>query len=295
VPALAIDFSRFRCYLLLMYRKVLAAVNEYVNSEVAGQYAKQLAKQAGAKLYLCSIAAPGQNGKSIDLAKAAAKRLLHTAHEMGMDAELLFDTGEPVSKIRQIVRAHDIDIVFAATRHEDIQKRFYAGPTIARRLLHQLTCSVALMRIVHMGRISPREILVPLKEQIDFVAERAYFTAMLALVFSARVNLFHVATPVRNFFSGETHLNPVEWEAKIPPDISRFISHLDGYGVEHEKRLAPGVEGKSIMIEAASKRRDLIVMGASVRGFIDFLLQGNPMEYVLRETPCNLIILKPGR
>jgi nucleotide-binding universal stress UspA family protein len=278
-----------------MYNKVLAAINEHVNSEVAGRYAKQLAKQTGARLYLCSIAAPEQTEKSIDLARAAANRLLHAARELDVDAEVLFDTGDPVAKIRQIVRSHDIDLVFAATRHEDVQKRFYAGPTTARKLLRQLACSVALMRVVQMGRIYPREILIPLKEQIDHIPERAYFAAMLARAFDARVNLFHVTKPVYKFFNGAVDLRPVEWEVKIPPDISRFINHLDRYGVVHENRSALGAEGKSITIEAASKRRDLIVMGASVRGFIDFLLRGNPVEYVLRETPCNLIILKPGQ
>jgi len=33
-------------------------------------------------------------------------------------------------------------------------------------------------------------------------------------------------------------------------------------------------------------------MGASERGPLDFLLRGNPVEEVLRETPCNLIIFK---
>lgn len=278
-----------------MYNKVLAAVNEHVNSEVAGRFAKQLAKKAGAKLYLCSIAEPGQTETKIELAQAAAMRLMHAARKMEVEAELLFAAGDPVARIRQIVVTHDIDIVFISTRHEDVQQRFYAGRTTARRLMRHLTCAVAVMRVVHMGRYHPREILVPLKEKVDSIPERAYFTAMLARAFNARVNIFHVRKPVRKFFSGEMTLTPIERGKKIPPDISRFISHLDGFHIAHENCLTSGTEGKSITIEAASKRRELIVMGASERGIIDFILRGNPMEYVLRETPCNLIILKPGQ
>jgi nucleotide-binding universal stress UspA family protein len=140
-----------------MYNKVLAAVNEHVNSEVAGRFAKQLAKKAGAKLYLCSIAEPGQAETKIELAQAAAMRLMHAARKMGVEAELLFAAGDPVARIRQIVVTHDIDIVFISTRHEDVQQRFYAGRTTARRLMRHLTCAVAVMRIVHMGRYHPRE------------------------------------------------------------------------------------------------------------------------------------------
>ncbi len=278
-----------------MYKRILAAVNEHVNSEVAARYAKHLAKTARAKLYLCSIAERGRDEKSFELATAAAKRLQHAAKEMDLEAECVFDAGDPAEKIRDLVRSEGIDIVFAATRHEDVKRRFYAGATTARRLLHRLTCSVALVRIVHLGRIHPGELLVPLKEHIDHIPERAFFTAMMARAFDSKVHLFHAVKPIKKFFHGETHLTPVEWEEKLPADISRFIGHLDGYKVEHEKRLAPGTVGRSITIEAASKRRDLIIMGASARGPVDFLLRGNPVEDVLRETPCNLIILKPGK
>lgn len=278
-----------------MYTRVLAAINEHVNSEVAARYAKQLAKVTGARLYLCSIAEKDHREKDFELAQEAARRLQRAARELGVETETIFDRGEPVRMIGDIVRSEHIDLVFASTRHADVKQRFYAGPTIARALLRALPCSMALIRIVHMGRIHPREVLVPLKEHVDHVPERAYFTAMLARAFDSRVHLFHATKPVRRFFHGEKHLTPVEWEEKLPPDIARFVGHLDGYKIEHERRLAPGVTGRSIAIEAASKRRDLIIMGASARGFIDYVLRGNPVEYVLRETPCNLIILKPGR
>ena len=277
-----------------MYRKVLAAVNEHLNSEVAARYAMHLARAAGAKLFLYSVRQPGQTEAAFELARDAAKRLQHRAREIDIDAECLFETGDPVEKIRAIVLAEGIDLVFTATRREDVKHRIIRGGTTARRLLPGLPCSVALVRVVHMGRTHPREILVALKKQIDHIPERSEFTALLAKAFEARVHLFHVTRPVKKFFHGEMHLTPVEWEEKVPPDMSRFIGHLDGYGVDHEKRLSPGKAGKSIAIEAASRRRDLIVMGASERGIIDQLLHRAPVEEVLRETPCNLIILKPG-
>jgi nucleotide-binding universal stress UspA family protein len=104
-----------------------------------------------------------------------------------------------------------------------------------------------------------------------------------------------VTRPIGKFFHGEQHLTPLDWEERLPPDIARFVDHLDGYGIAHEKHLAPGRAGRSITIEAASRRRDLIVMGASERGLFENLLRGAPVEEVLRETPCNLIIFKPGK
>ncbi|HWR72278.1 MAG TPA: universal stress protein [Nitrospirota bacterium] len=278
-----------------MYTRVLAAVNEHVNSEVAARYAKQLAKAAGAKLFLCAIAEPGHPEKDFELAREAVRRVQHAARENGVETEALFDRGDPVERIREFASRQGIDIVIAATRHEDVKHRFYAGPTVARRLLHAVPCSVALVRVVHLGRTHPREVLVPLKGHIDHIPERAYFTAMLARTFDSTVHLFHATQPLKRFFHGEIHLTPLEWEGRLPPDIARFVEHLDHYRVAHEKRLAPGMTGRSITIEAASRRRDLIIMGAGTRSLVDYLVKGNPVEYVLRETPCNLIILKPGK
>lgn len=277
-----------------MYTRVLAAVNEHVNSEVAARYAKQLAKAAGAKLLLCAVAEGGHPEKDFELAREAVRRVQHAAHESGVESETVFERGDPVGRIREIVIRHGIDILLASTRHEDVKRRFYAGPTVARRLLHTAPCSVALVRVVHMGRIHPHEVLVPLKERIDRVPERAYFTAMLARSFDTTVHLFHAPRPVKRFFHEAARLQPPEREADLPPDIMRFIEHLDRYKVSHEKRLVQGMTGRSIAIEAASRRRDLIIMGAPTRGYLDYLLRGSPVEYVLRETPCNLVILRPG-
>jgi nucleotide-binding universal stress UspA family protein len=200
-----------------------------------------------------------------------------------------------VSRITAIVRSAGADLVFAATRRQDVKRRFYAGRTAARRLLHRLPCAVAVVRVVHLGRTHPSDILVPLKARIDHIPERAEFTALLARAFEARTHLFHVTRPIGKFFHGEQHLTPLDWEERLPPDIARFVDHLDGYGIAHEKHLAPGRAGRSITIEAASRRRDLIVMGASERGLFENLLRGAPVEEVLRETPCNLIIFKPGK
>ena len=276
----------------MTYTKILAAVNEHLNSEVSARYALHLAKTTQSLLYLCYIAEKGVSARDFTGTEEAVKRLFHRAKESGVRVESVFDSGDPVNKIQKIVRTEGIDIVFAATRREDIEKRFYAG-TVSRKLSLILPCSVALVRVVHMGRIHPRTILVPLKAKINHISERTYFTAMLNRAFDSKLFLFHAQKKITKFFRGELHLTSIEWEKKIPHDILRFIDHLDRYNVRHEKRLTPGSAGRHIMIEAASKRHDLIVMGASERSLLHSFIWGNPVEEVLRETPCDLIILKP--
>jgi nucleotide-binding universal stress UspA family protein len=275
-----------------MYRKILAAVNEHLNSEIAARYALHLAKQANARIYFCSVAEKETSQKDVLAAEEAVKRLSDRARDQDVRSDCVLETGMPLEEIRRVVAAEKIDIVFAATRHEDVKKRFYARTT-AREFSLRLPCSVALVRVVNLGRIRPRTILVPLKARIDHVDERAYFTALLAAAFDSRIHLFHTTKPLMRFFLGEVHLTPVEWEARLPGDIARFIDVLNRNAVSHEKRLIPGIAGRNITIEAAAKLHDLIIMGASERSLLNSLLKGNPVERVLRETTCDLIILKP--
>jgi nucleotide-binding universal stress UspA family protein len=275
-----------------MYNKVLAAINEHLNSEVSARYALQLARKANARIYFCSIAENGLSGKAFQAAEEAVKRLSLQAQELEVKSDCVLETGDPFEQISKIVTSEGIDIVFAATRHEDVKKRFYARTT-ARRLSLGLPCSVALVRVVNLGRVRPKTILVPLKARLDHIAERSYFTALMAGAFDASIYLFHAAKPMTRFFHGEIHLTPVEWEARLPADIAQFIEYLNRYDVSQEKRLIPGIAGRTITIEAASKKHDLIIMGASERSLLSSFIRGNPVENVLRETTCDLIILRP--
>lgn len=275
------------------YRRILATLNEHFQSEIAARYALQFASTARASLELCFVEEPGHPPGHGKIARAAAERMLNRAKSAGVHSRFLFERGDPLAEIRRIVLSEGIDLVFAATRGEDVRRRFYAG-TMARRLSRGLPCSVALVRVVHLGRIHPKEILAPLKSRLSHVAERAAFLAVLSRAFGSRIHLFHVTKPLRSFFHGEMHLTPLEWEQRRPSDISRFMEELTRRSAAPEQRLAPGAAGRMISVEAAARRHDLIVMGASERSRAGSLLRGDPVEQVLRETPCDLIILKPA-
>lgn len=275
-----------------MYKKILAAVNEHLNSEVAARYALQLAKENRAKCYICFVAEKAMSQHDCRSAEDAVKRLFLEAMQMGVQAESIAEVGDPVTDIRKIVQHENISIVFASTRREDIERRFYSG-TIARSLSLKLPCSVALVRVVHSGRVHPKRILVPLKARIDHVNERAFFTTHMARALNSQVIVFHAPRPLTKFFHGEIHLTEPEWEKRRSRDIGHFMAYLKDHEIEYEGRVLPGRTARNITIEAFAKRHDLIIMGASERNLLTSLLKGNPVEDVLRDTPCDLIILKP--
>ncbi len=275
-----------------MYKKILAAVNEFTNSESSTCYAITLSQSCQAKLFLVFIAHKGIAKETFKQAESAIKRLLAETDGRGIEVESIIERGDPFQKIYDMVSKDHIDIVFTATRREDVSKRFFVK-TFARELMIKLPCSVAMVRVVRMGKIHPKNILVPLRGHMTHLEERACFVAKLAQAFNAQVTLFHQHSPITSFFHGEIHLKPAEREEYIPKDIEEFIGCLKRYDIGHEKRTGYGTISRAITIEAAHRRNDLIVMGASERSLFKSITSGNPLEEVLRETPCNLIILRP--
>ncbi|MEW6067501.1 MAG: universal stress protein [Nitrospirota bacterium] len=275
-----------------MYKRILAAVNEFTNSEIAARYALSLAKSCQAGLSLVFVAGDRIEREVFRHAESALERLFIEAEEQGIAVESITEKGDPLKKILEIVNKNSIDIVFTATRREDIKKRFFVK-TLAREFMVKLPCSVAMVRVVRMGRTHPKNILIPLRGRTKGLEERAYFVAKLAEGFGSTVTLFHSSRPITSFFHGEIHIKPAQREEHIPKDIEKFTEYLNKYTIPHEKRTGHGSVARAITIEAAHKRNDLIVMGASERSLLKSIISSNPVEEVLRETPCNLIILRP--
>lgn len=276
------------------FRTILAAVNPFTNSEIAARYAIPVARACGARLSFVFVAGADEDRKDIHRAESALERLFLEARGEGLEAESVVETGDPVRQIVRLARERDIDLVFTATRREDIRKRFFAR-TVARELMLGLPCAVAMVRVVRLGKVFSRTILVPLRERMAHVDERAAFVAALARGFRSAVVLFHVAKPITRFFHGEVHLTPAERESHLPREVEEFRECLDRHGVAHEKRTGRGAIARSITIEAAHRRNDLIVMEAGGRALAGILPGGDPVEDVFRETPCNLIVYRPSR
>jgi len=275
-----------------MYKRILAAVNELTNYEIAARYAMALAKSCRAELSFVFVAEEDRDKEVFRHAEAALERLFIEAEKQDIEIESITEWGDPFRKIREVINQKKIDLVFTATRREDIQKRYFLK-TLAREFMMKLPCSVAMVRVVRMGRVVPKNILVPVRGYMTHIEDRSCFVAKLAEAFGSTVTLFHLSEPLTSYFHGEIHLPSSQREERIPKDIEKFTECLRRYEIYYEKRTRYGDIAREITIEAAHKRNDLIVMGASERSLLRSIASGNPVETVLRETPCNLIILRP--
>jgi len=216
-----------------MYRSILAAVNEYSNSEVAARYAVRLAQACQAKLSLVFVAEAGINRSLIRQAETILERLFLEASAKDLEVESIIKRGDPYRQIMALVREKEINLVFSATRREDVSRRYFLR-TLARKLMLHLPCSVALVRVVHPGRISPKKILVPFRGRLSHPQEKAFFIGKLAEAFDAAVTLFHITESMPGFFQGSSRLESPEMERHFIADIERFISHLESQQVSRK-------------------------------------------------------------
>ena len=108
-----------------------------------------------------------------------------------------------------------------------------------------LPCSVALVRVVHPGRISPKKILVPYRGRPAHPEEKAFFVGKLAEAFGASVTLFHAPEPISKFFADLRRGKPPGPGKQISREIDRFISYLEQHRISPQKRFGHGPSGRA--------------------------------------------------
>ncbi len=163
-----------------MYNNILAAVNEYSNSEMAARYAIHLAGACSARLTLMFVAGSQVGLGEIRPAESGAGASLSGGRRQSGGS------GEPHPKRRPLAadqhrgpgKSHGSGL----QRHpsgQDVNRRYFAR-TLSRQLMLRLPCSVALVRVVHPGKFFPQKILVPFRGRPALQDEKAFFVAKVS-------------------------------------------------------------------------------------------------------------------
>jgi nucleotide-binding universal stress UspA family protein len=272
-----------------MYQRILTAVDESLNAHAAARYAIALAQACGATLFVAGILTPTMTGTEEGAMAQSAGALVSEATQRGVLATHLIERGDVVQTLKTLVHTHHIDVVMTASRRHDVEQRYFLR-TVPQRLLAALHCSLIIVRVVHLGLLAhPRQILVPVLGGAFDLAERVYLVSHLAAHFHAKLVVFHTLEQVRRRGQAVPH----EAGARR---VRTFVDNLREAGTEPEVRIVIGpLVGEAIMQEAARHRHDLIIMGASQRSLFSKWRRGNPVEDVMRRTPCDLFICRSRR
>lgn len=272
-----------------MYRRILTAVDESLNAHAAARYALALAQACEATLFVAGVVTPTTTDPEEGAMAQSAGSLVSEAETRGVAAHLLMERGEVVNVLDDLARTHHIDVVMTASRRHDVEQRYFLR-TVPQRLMAVLHCSLIIVRVVHLGLLAhPRQILVPVLGGAFDHAERAYVVSQLAAYFHAKLIVFHTLEQVRRRGQAVPH------EAGTK-QVSPFLERLREAGSEPQVRIVSGpLVGEAIMQEAARHRHDLIIMGSSQRSLFSTWRRGNPVEDVMRRTPCDLFVCRTRR
>jgi len=272
-----------------MYRRILTAVDESLNAHAAARYAMALAQACGATLFVAGVLTPTMTGTEEGAMAQSAGSLVSEAEGRGVPAHLLMERGDVVKSLDVLARTHHIDVVMTASRRRDVEQRYFLR-TVPQRLMAVLNCSLIIVRVVHLGLLAhPRQILVPVLGGAFDNAERVYLVSQLAAHFHAKLIVFHALEEARR----RGQAVPQEAGARR---VRTFVDSLREAGTEPQVRIVTGpLVGEAIMQEAARHRHDLIIMGASQRSLFTQWRRGNPVEEVMRRTPCDLFVCRSRR
>ncbi len=272
-----------------MYHRILTAVDESLNAHAAARYAVAVAQACGATLFVAGVLTPTMTSAEEGAMAQSAGSLVSEAGERGVLAHLLMERGDVVQTLNALVHTHHIDVVMTASRRHDVEQRYFLR-TVPQRLIEGLHCSLIIVRVVHLGLLAhPRQILVPVLGGASDLAERAYLVSRLAAHFRAKLIVFHTLEEVRR--RGQA----VPYEAG-ERQVRTFVDSLREAGTAPQVRIVTGpLVDEAIMQEAARHRHDLIIMGASQRSLFSKWRRGNPVEAVMRRTPCDLFVCRSRR
>jgi len=275
------------------YNNILAAVDGGFTAESAAKYAILIAEQCNAKLDVIFVITKDLDEKEITFGTLSVERLVKYAISRGIEADGLIMHGPVVANIKSIVETHNIDLVVSSTRHKDSKHRYFVR-SISQKLMRSLSCSMIVVKVTHPGKtLHIQKILVPVMIGSYHADERAYLISKLDS--KARIRVLRVEKTSRVSSLLKTHEEKSRLRSMCRKLLQPLANELANYDipVDIHVDLAPNY-AEAVLRNAAAGHFDLIIMGATKRDIIKQIVQGNPVEDILRKTSCDVIIWHPG-
>lgn len=272
--------------------KILAAVDGSFNAIIAARYSFVLAKVFNAKLFVATVIPKDMSKAGQKETEQGIEKILQEGREMELNIEGVIMKGDVVAAIADFARNNNLDIVVASTRKPHGDKRFFVE-SITSRLMAKVPCSVIGIKITNPGRsINPKKILMPVIGDGYKDKERAEIAEAFSRIFESRITVFHV-TELK-----DSHLKKLDRQEKErlssseEKRISSLIEALRERGINFSEKIAVGRSAREeIIYEASHHKYDLIIAGATTRNIIKRIVSGNPVEEILRDTPCDVMLV----
>lgn len=233
-----------------VFKKILIEINHALTSEAVSHYALKFAKLNDSSVFLVC-----QKGVDFEKAESVLKKVFLSAEKHNLQAQCFTKEGGRIEVLKEIIKKEKIDIAFLSANDF--------------KTLLKLPCRVVIIKIINMGKISPKRILFILRGKVEPLKEKTFFIETLAKIFHAKIYI--------NYFGKDKN-------------IEKLFSILKQHEVKFESKTFPKFSYKTLIFQALSKRIELILIEPEKRRFLKIFKSA--IEELFENPPCNLIIFK---
>jgi len=275
--------------------KIMVAIDGSFHASIAARYSLALAASYHGKLFVVTVLTERMKEEEEKAATLAVERIIDEAREIDVEVEGVLLTGEVIEAIAKFVGDNGIDIAIASTRRPHKERRFFAR-SITSSLMSRLPCTVIGLKITHPGRsVRPGKILIPIIGDGYKDKERADIVSALADRFHSKITVFHVIElpdiQIKRLDAQEKDRTISSAEKRLRP----FIDELKRRGIDPAEKIVIGRKAREMIISEASHHKyDLIIIGTTMRNVVKRVVSGNPVEEILRDTPCDVMLVHFG-
>ena len=282
-------------------------------SNHAVSYGVVLAKELGAKLYLCHVIDMSYASKysesmnSLEVEERITKHALERLHRSiggeSVNWEPLILKGRTSDVISRMVEEGGVNLAISATNGRSGLKRLILG-SVTERLLRTLSCPLLVVRRPQHDFVSPKDRQITLNRILvgcDFSAHSSLsfqYALGLAAAFNCEVHLVHVfeTTLYEDLLkaaarSNEDRLNALDEE--LSDKLRKMIPEVTHSHRSIRTSLLAGEPYEELTKYALLHNIDLIVLGVRGHGLKETLHLGSTTDRVIRQAPCPVLSVCP--
>ncbi len=218
-----------------------------------------------------------------------ADQVLRTglAEKLGAPAMALAGASHKV--LLEVAASLGVDLIVIGAA--DAGRRWPTFGSTADRVVRKSTCPVLVVR--PGSAFPPSRVLAP----VDLsTASAGALSAGLDLLAAAggpaTAEVLFVLNPIER--DGSIQFTPEQVSRFATEELHRFVdTHLPAAPLHLERRVRTGYPREEILAEVADTPTDLVLLGTHGRSGLERLLIGSVAADVLREAPCNVLVIPP--
>ncbi len=269
-----------------MYKKILVAVNDSFNSELAARHAVAIAASSNGELIVLGV---DDGGIIPDDLSSAVDRVVNRSKNI-VNARGIIRKGEFFKTTLATVYAEHADLlVIAISRRRGTQ---FIGSK-AGKLMQKASCSV--LAVMAKGiTIKGTGLLLPIKQDQSVNEEQILLIEGLAKFYNLSVELLKIIEQRRWYNLPWERLYKLRSGGE--DSMLPFIKEMKEKGIEADTRAVIAENRtKAIIKEIAIGKHSMVLIKADIINLLKEFVFGNPVDQIISKGLCDVLIWRPAR